>query len=244
MCKVALNKFNILILILLVLISFSCSNDQKSDELDFKKLEYNGYIFSEGKVSVFLKNYDKENYSVTLNSLSPEEEINEKGITELIFLNSLNKNSSLKIKNIIDIEEKVISKALINPESDYRKVKINEDFKIKINETVYEKSSNTTLRLIDISEDSRCPDPTDNNENISNPGSCIHTPKTLIHLIIETPKHSIFDDFLYKEQLKDYEFFYGGNYIKISKIDPDILELNRFIDDSDYEITISISNNS
>ena len=244
MCKVALNKFNILILILLVLISFSCSNDQKSDELDFKKLEYNGYIFSEGKVSVFLKNYDKENYSVTLNSLSPEKEINEKGITELIFLNSLNKNSSLKIKNIIDIEEKVISKALINPESDYRKVKINEDFKIKINETVYEKSSNTTLRLIDISEDSRCPDPTDNNENISNPGSCIHTPKTLIHLIIETPKHSIFNDFLYKEQLKDYEFFYGGNYIKISKIDPDILELNRFIDDSDYEITISISNNS
>jgi len=244
MYKVALNKFNILILILLILISFSCSNDQKSDELDFKKLEYNGYIFSEGKVSVFLKNYDKENYSVTLNSLSPEKEINEKGITELIFLNSLNKNSSLKIKNIIDIEEKVISKALINPESDYRKVKINEDFKIKINETVYEKSSNTTLRLIDISEDSRCPDPTDNNENISNPGSCIHTPKTLIHLIIETPKHSIFDDFLYKEQLKDYEFFYGGNYIKISKIDPDILELNRFIDDSDYEITISISNNS
>ena len=244
MCKVALNKFNILILILLVLISFSCSNDQKSDELDFKKLEYNGYIFSEGKVSVFLNNYNKENYSVTLNSLSPEKEINEKGITELIFLNSLNKNSSLKIKNIIDIEEKVISKALINPESDYRKVKINEDFKIKINETVYEKSSNTTLRLIDISEDSRCPDPTDSNENISNPGSCIHTPKTLIHLIIETPKHSIFDDFLYKEQLKDYEFFYGGNYIKISKIDPDILELNRFIDDSDYEITISISNNS
>tara|TARA_B100001287_G_scaffold229225_1_gene199517 strand:- start:3409 stop:4143 length:735 start_codon:yes stop_codon:yes gene_type:complete len=244
MYKVALNKFNILILILLILISFSCSNDQKSDELDFKKLEYNGYIFSEGKVSVFLNNYNKENYSVTLNSLSPEKEINEKGITELIFLNSLNKNSSLKIKNIIDIEEKVISKALINPESDYRKVKINEDFKIKINETVYEKSSNTTLRLIDISEDSRCPDPTDSNENISNPGSCIHTPKTLIHLIIETPKYSIFDDFLYKEQLKDYEFFYGGNYIKISKIDPDILELNRFIDDSDYEITISISNNS
>jgi len=244
MYKIALNKFNILILILLILISFSCSNDQKSDELDFKKLEYNGYIFSEGKVSVFLNNYNKENYSVTLNSLSPEKEINEKGITELIFLNSLNKNSSLKIKNIIDVEEKVISKALINPESDYRKVKINEDFKIKINETVYEKSSNTTLRLIDISEDSRCPDPTDSNENISNPGSCIHTPKTLIHLIIETPKYSIFDDFLYKEQLKDYEFFYGGNYIKISKIDPDILELNRFIDDSDYEITISISNNS
>ena len=244
MNNVAVNKFFILILFMLILFSFSCSEGSGSDETEYKELEYRGYKFSEGKVSVFLKNYNKENYLVTLNSLSPEKEINEKGITELIFLNSLNKNSSLKIKNIIDIEEKVISKALINPESDYRKVKINEDFKIKINETVYEKFSNTTLRLIDISEDSRCPDPTDNNENISNPGSCIHTPKTLIHLIIETPKYSIFDDFLYKEQLKDYEFFYGGNYIKISKIDPDILELNRFIDDSDYEITISISNNS
>ena len=66
MCRVALNKFSILISILLVLISFSCSNEQNSGELDFKKLEYNGYIFSEGKVSVFLKNYNKENFEIFL----------------------------------------------------------------------------------------------------------------------------------------------------------------------------------
>ena len=244
MNKFAVNIFPVLISILFILFSFSCSNELANGDLDYNKLEYHGYIFSEGKVSVFFKNYSNDNYLVTLNSLSPEDEINEKGITELIFLNSLNKNSSLKIKNIIDVEEKVISKALINPEQDFKKVKINEDFKIKINESVYEKSSNTIIRLIDISEDSRCPDPSDNNENISNPGSCIHNPKTLIHLIIETARFKIFDDFLYKEQLKDYEFFYGGNYIRISKIDPDILELNRFIDDSDYEVTISISNNN
>tara|TARA_Y100001933_G_scaffold259051_1_gene308182 strand:- start:13 stop:747 length:735 start_codon:yes stop_codon:yes gene_type:complete len=244
MDKVALNKFTFLISILLILFSFSCSNEPNNEELEYKKLEYHGYKFSEGKVSVFFKDYYNEKYLVTLNSLSPEKEIKEKGITELIFLNSLNKNSSLKIKNIIDAEEKVISKALINPEVNYRKVKRNEDFKIKINETVYENSTNTILRLIDISEDSRCPDPTDNNENISNPGSCIHNPKTLIHLFIETAGYNVFDNFIYKEQLKDYEFFHGGNYIKISKIQPDILELNRFIDDSEYEITISISNNS
>ena len=244
MNKVALNKFSILTFMLLVLFSFSCSNEPVGNILDYKKLEFRGYIFSEEKVSVFLKNYSKENYLVTLNSLSPEKEIQEKEITELIFINLLNKNSSLKIKNIIDVEEKVISKALINPEQSFRKVDINKDFKIKINEAVYEKSSNTLIRLIDISEDSRCPDPTDNNENITDPGSCIHTPKTLIHLVIETPRFEIFDDFLYKDQLKDYEFFYGGNYIRISKIDPDILELNRFIDDSDYEVTISILNNN
>ena len=229
---------------MLFLLGFSCSGGSGAGETEYKELEYSGYEFSEGKVSVFLKNYSNINYVVTLNSVPPEEEITYKDLTELIFLNSQNKNSSLKIKNIIDTEEKVFSKALINPELNFKKVNINEDFKIKINEAVYEKSTNTIIRLIDISEDSRCPDPTDNNESISNPGSCIHNPKTLIHLIIETARFNTFDEFIYKEQLKDYDFFYGGNFIKISKIDPDILELNRFIDDSDYEITISISNNN
>ena len=243
MNKFAVKIFPIIISILLIF-SFSCSNKSGNDKSEINKLEYHGFIFHEGKVSVFLKNYSKENYLITLNSLSPKEEIKEKEISELIFLNSSNKNSSLKIKNIINVEEKIISKSLINPELNYKKVNINEDFKIKINETVYEKSTNTIMRLIDISEDSRCPDPTDNNESISNPGSCIHNPKTLIHLMIETARFNLFDEFIYKEQLKDYEFFYGGNYIKISKIDPDILELNRFIEDSDYEITISISRNN
>ena len=243
MNKFAVKIFPIIISILLIF-SFSCSNKSGNDKSEINKLEYHGFIFHEGKVSVFLKNYSKENYLITLNSLSPEEEIKEKEISELIFLNSSNKNSSLKIKNIINVEEKIISKSLINPELNYKKVNINEDFKIKINETVYEKSTNTIMRLIDISEDSRCPDPTDRNESISNPGSCIHNPKTLIHLMIETARFNLFDEFIYKEQLKDYEFFYGGNYIKISKIDPDILELNRFIEDSDYEITISISQNN
>ena len=244
MNNVKINIFSILIIFMLFLIGFSCSGGSEAGETEYKELEYSGYEFSEGKVSVFLKNYSNTNYSVTLNSMSPEEEITYKDLTELIFLNSQNKNSSLKIKNIIDTEEKVFSKALINPELNFKKVNINEDFKIKINEGVYEKSTKTIIRLIDISEDSRCPDPTDNNESISNPGSCIHNPKTLIHLIMETPRFNTFDEFIYKEQLKDYEFFYGGNFIKISKIDPDILELNRFIDDSDYEITISISNNN
>ena len=244
MNNVRINIFSILIIFMLFLIGFSCSSGSEAGETEYKELEYSGYEFSEGKVSVFLKNYSNTNYSVTLNSVSPEEEITDKDLTELIFINFQNKNSSLKIKNIIDTEEKVFSKVLINPELNFKKVNINEDFKIKINEAVYEKSTNTIIRLIDISEDSRCPDPTDNNENISNPGSCIHNPKTLIHLIMETPRFNTFDQFIYKEQLKDYEFFYGGNFIKISKIDPDILELNRFIDDSDYEITMSILNNN
>ena len=89
MNKFAVNIFPVLISILFILFSFSCSNELANGNLDYKKLEYHGYIFSEGKVSVFFKNYSNDNYLVTLNSLSPEDEINEKGITELIFLNSL-----------------------------------------------------------------------------------------------------------------------------------------------------------
>ena len=77
MDKVALNKFTFLISILLILFSFSCSNEPNNEELEYKKLEYHGYKFSEGKVSVFFKDYYKEKYLVTLNSLSPEKEIKE-----------------------------------------------------------------------------------------------------------------------------------------------------------------------
>jgi len=234
-----INKKAIMFFLIINILTFSCSNES-SESADLNKLEYLGYKYSNNNVSIFLKNYSKENYTVTLNSLASEEQILNNGIYELIFINN-NQDSSLKIKNIINDEERVISKFLPNP-NNYRRVNVNQEFKIKINEAVFENSTNTIIKLIDISEDSRCPDPSDNNENLSNPGSCIHTPKTLLHLIIETAKYNIFDEFIYKEQVKDYEFFYGGNYIKISKIDPEIIELNRLIPDSDYEVTISISN--
>ena len=239
MNKFKINKIIIMLFLVINIFTFSCSN-ASSESADLNKLEYLGYKYSNNKVSIFLKNYSKENYSVTLNSIASEKQILNDGIYELIFINN-NQDSSLKIKNIINDEERVVSKFLPNP-NNYRRVNVNQEFKIKINEAVFENSTNTILKLIDITEDSRCPDPSDDNENISNPGSCIHKPKTLLHLVIETAKYNIFDEFIYKEQVKDYEFFYGGNYIKISKIDPDIIELNRFIPDSDYEVTITISN--
>ena len=228
-----LNKYLIYSIFSLILFGFACSDETENDA-EINKLEYLGYEYLDQKVKVFLKNYSSENYSITLNSLAPSEEISSKQITELIFINNGNNDSSLKIKNNINIEESVSSKLLLNPKLNFKNISINKDFKLKINETAYEESTNTILRLIDVSEDSRCPDPLDNNESLSNPGSCIHSPKTLLHLIIETSRNKTFDEFIYKEQLSDYEFFYGGNYIKISKIDPAILELNRLIPDSDY----------
>lgn len=241
MINLRLKKVIIFMILTSILIIFGCSSDQKNQDENVSKLEYLGYLYLDNEVKVFLKNYSDENYLITLNSIAPNQENLKDGISELTFLNKGNGNSSLKIKNIIEAEENSISKALLNPEENYKQVLNGQNFLLKINETAYEKSTNSIIRLIDISEDSRCPNPLDKNENISNPGSCIHEPRTLIHLIIETPKFKTFDEFIYKEQLNNYEFFYGGNYINISKIDPEIGELNRLIPDSDYEVTLSLS---
>ena len=72
--KFAVKIFPIIISILLIF-SFSCSNKSGNDKSEINKLEYHGFIFHEGKVSVFLKNYSKENYLITLNNLSAEEEV-------------------------------------------------------------------------------------------------------------------------------------------------------------------------
>ena len=233
-------KFLILSILSFNLFLFACLSDNKND-VPINNLKYLGYEYLDGQVKIYLKNYNIDNYSITLNSLSPKEEIKENGITELIFLNNGNKDSSLKIKNNIDLEERAISKLLLNPKLNFTKVPLNEKFKLKINEIGHEELTNTTIKLIDIAEDSRCPDPEDNNESTSNAGSCIHKPKTLLHIVIETSKNETFDEFIYKEQLSDYEFFYGGNYIKILDIQPEILRLNRLIPDSDYEVIFLIT---
>tara|TARA_S200000501_G_scaffold377646_1_gene436775 strand:+ start:573 stop:1304 length:732 start_codon:yes stop_codon:yes gene_type:complete len=233
-------KLLILTILSLNLFVFSCSNNTKYD-VPANSLQYLGYKYFDGQVKIYLKNYAIDNYLITLNSLSPQEEINENGITELIFLNKRNEDSSLKITNKIDLEDKTISKLLLNPKLNFKQVPLGEKFKLKINDTGYEELTNTTIKLIDIAEDSRCPNPYDNDERSSTPGSCIHNPKTLLHIIIETSKNEIFDNFIYKEQLSDYEFFYGGNYIKILDIEPEILRLNRLIPDSDYEVIFLIT---
>ena len=241
MINLRINKIVILMILTLLLITFGCSNGLKNQDNNLNKLEYLGYMYLENQVKVYFKNYSVENYLITLNSVAPNEENLEDGITELTFLNNGNNNSSLKILNNINSEENLISKALLNPEENYKQVLNGQEFLLKINEIAFEKSTNSIIKLIDVAEDSRCPDPTDNNETLSNPGTCIHEPKTLIHIIIETPKFKTFDEFIYKEQLSDYEFFYGGNYVNISKIEPDIGELNRLIPDSDYVITLSLT---
>ena len=45
MNKFAINIFPLLISILFILFSFSCSNELTNGDLDYKKLEYHGYIF-------------------------------------------------------------------------------------------------------------------------------------------------------------------------------------------------------
>ena len=55
---------------------------------------------------------------------------------------------------------------------------------------------------------------------------------------MSSPKYPQFDEFFYKEQLSDYNFFYGGNNFSIIEISPEILELNRLIPKNDYSVTM------
>ena len=74
-----LNKYLICSIFYIILFGFACSDETENDA-EINKLEYLGYEYLDQKVKVFLKNYSSENYSITLNSLAPSEEISSKGI--------------------------------------------------------------------------------------------------------------------------------------------------------------------
>ena len=130
MNKFAVKIFPIIISILLIF-SFSCSNKSGNDKSEINKLEYHGFIFHEGKVSVFLKNYSKENYLITLNSLSPEEEIKEKELIEKTLTQKENKDINISVGKR-GSKLKVITQAINNA-------------KDSLNRKLYESQNNKNL---------------------------------------------------------------------------------------------------
>ncbi len=230
-------KIYAIILSILIILIVSCGGedtvvDGKPEEI--KKFEYLGYEFTDNNIIIYAKNYNPEIHKVQVNSSNHSELKQDKDFSEIKFKNSGYNKVSLKL----EIEEQMVSKLLVNPRTEYPQKSINEIFEIKINETVFIEETSTILTLIDVVEDSRCPNPEDNKIVSGEVGSCMHKPKTLIHLRISSPRYPQFDDWFYKQQLSDYEFFYGGNNFSVIEIKPDILELNRIIPREDYSLLI------
>ena len=235
-------KIYAIILSIIIISVISCGDedtaviDDKPEEI--KKFIYLGYEFSDTHIIIHAKNYNPELHKVQVNSSNYSEISQDEDFSEMTFKNLGYEKASLKL----EIEEQIISKLLVNPRTEYSQKNINQIFEIKINETVFIEETSTILTLLDVAEDSRCPDPEDNNPVLSKngepPGSCVHKPKTLIHLRISSPRYPEFDDWFYKQQLSDYEFFYGGNNFSVIEIKPDILKLNRLIPKEDYSLLI------
>ena len=235
------NIYSVIISILFIL-TVSCGDKDtisvNNEPEEIKKFEYLGYEFSDNKIVIHAKNYNPEFHKVMVNSSKYTEINQDKDFSEMTFENLGYDKASLKLET----EDQVISKLLVNPRTEYPQKSINKIFEIGVNETVFIEETSTILTLLDVAEDSRCPDPEDNNPVLSKngepPGSCVHKPKTLIHLRISSPRYPQFDDWFYKQQLSDYEFFYGGNNFSVIEIKPDILELNRLIPKEDYSLFI------
>jgi len=235
-------KIYLLILSIIIISIVSCGDedtvviDDKPEEI--KEFEYLGYEFTDTKIIIHAKNYNPQIHKVQVNSSNYSEISQEEDFSEMTFKNSGYDKASLNL----EIEKQTISKLLVNPRTEYPQKSTNEIFEIKINETVFIEETSTIFTLLDVAEDSRCPDPEDNNPVLSKngepPGSCVHKPKTLIHLRVSSPKYPQFDDWFYKQQLSDYEFFYGGNNFSVIEIKPDILKLNRLIPKGDYSLSI------
>ncbi|MEC7880884.1 MAG: hypothetical protein VX590_02690 [Chloroflexota bacterium] len=241
-------KIYTIILSILIILIISCGDEgtpsinDKAEEI--KKFEYLGYEFADTHIIIHAKNYNPEIHTIQVNSSDYLELNQEEDLSEITFKNLGYDKASLKL----EVEEQIISKLLVNPRTEYPQKSANQIFEIKVNETVFIEETSTILTLLDVAEDSRCPNPEDNNPVLSRdgkkaPGSCVHKPKTLIHFRISTPKYPQFDDWFYKQQLSDYEFFYGGNNFSVIEIKPDILKLNRLIPKEDYSLTILSSTN-
>ena len=231
-----------LLRILLALSLFMISCDQSEDNIttveDFQLL---GHEFKENGLVLYLKNFNPDERTITVDSKSPSSISKSKNISELFFDNDSNDFLSLRIKHPQQ-EESIL---LRNPNLAYKLGSFGKSFVVNYNQTLFIEEANTTITLLDVAEDSRCPDPLDNKgvEGFSTKreaGSCLHIPKTKILLKISTPRFKTFETPFYKEQLKEYEFSYGENSFTITEVNPEILKLNRIIPKNEYKITLSI----
>lgn len=235
------NFFSILFASSMFLMSCAEVNNEVNN-LDYPS-ELSGYEYQEKGLLIFVKNYTEDKIKVTVDSNEPTSISNNKNsnISELFFESKLKDNLSVRIEDPSGMK----SILMRNPDIAYDKKPYKQTFDIRYNQTVFIKEIKTTLTLLNVSEDSRCPDPTDNKgaEGFSTSreaGSCLHIPKTKIFLKISTPRFKTLETSFSKEQLKEYKFSYGENSFIITEVNPEILKLNRIIPKDEYQITLLI----
>lgn len=229
----SISKFVTILISLVTITIISCGNESKTPDTEFA---YLGFLFEEENVKVFIQGYTNPGISIKVNSQKPNRIDPNGKISELIFEKVGNESATVNITTS-EVQRSILIK---NPLIAYDQRPIDAPFEMKVNETIYVPDAASTVSILSISEDSRCPNPFDNSDSSSDPGSCIHKPKTLVHMKVFTPGFKSFDQRFYKEQISDYKFSHGGFHFNISKIKPEIITLNRVIPVEDYLIVIEV----
>ena len=244
--KKILNKkiSNIISVSLISIVFFSCTSvtEEKNDpslnisnlknSKDFSKWEYRGYLIEDSELNVFLFLIEGNisNIKMVLNdNVEPYESINEsEKLYKFKFNNLKNGINSIRISD----NNRIYSATIKNQPFDGQIIDTNKTFTIQVNQEVKIKNHGMIIRLISLSRDSRCEDPSDK-------FSCMHDPKTYITFQMSAPKYLPESITIQKPQTEIAGGVFHDFPFSIEEIEPSP-QKNKVIEQSKYKVTMKV----
>ena len=235
---------NIISIFLLSVLFLSCtSNAEKninpiSDNKDSEKSknitdwEYRGFQIEESELSIFvyLIEGDQSDIELLLNDFSKPNQIipESNSIYEFKFNNLKDGVNSVRISD----NRKSFSVAIKNQPFKGKIVDSNTSFIIKVNEEVKIKNTGMIIRLISLSRDSRCEDPSDKFE-------CMHDPRTFLTFQFSAPRYLSENPTILKPQTEIAAGTFHDFPFSIEEIEP-TPQKGVIIEQSKYEVKMKV----
>jgi hypothetical protein len=239
--KKNINKkiINIISVSLISIVFLSCTSiiEEKNDpslknSKDFSKWEYRGYLIEDSELNVFLFLIEGNisNIKVVLNNnIKPYESITEsEKLYKFKFNNLKNGINSIRISD----NNRIFSATIKNQPFDGQIIDTNTSFTIQVNQEVKIKNYGMIIRLISLSRDSRCEDPSDK-------FSCMHDPKIYITFQMSAPKYLPESITIQKPQTEIAGGVFHDFPFSIEKIEPSP-QKNKVIEQSKYKVTMKV----
>ena len=209
------------------------SQENHSKKLDtYTKWEYRGYQIVESELYIFLYlEGEISNIKVILNdNIDPSETNNEsENFYEFKFVDLKNGINSIRIS---DKNNNIFSAAINNKPFNGQTADSGISFTIQVNEEVKIKDSGMIIRLISLSKDSRCEDPTDKY-------ACMHDPFTHITFQLSAPKYHPESITVKKPQTENVGAVFHDFPFLIEEIAPPPKN-GEVIEQSKYQVTMKV----
>tara|TARA_B100000029_G_scaffold510839_1_gene603335 strand:+ start:2919 stop:3653 length:735 start_codon:yes stop_codon:yes gene_type:complete len=235
------NIFSIFVLTILFLSCTSNIEDNDNTKLEnensgktenFTDWEYRGFQIKESELNIFLYLIKGEISDIKLllnDSFHPNQVIAEPNdIYNFKFNNLKDGINSVRISN----NKKSLSVAIKNQPFQGKIVESNTIFTIKVNEEVKIKNTGMIVRLISLSRDSRCEDPTDKFD-------CMHDPRTFLTFQLSAPRYIPESPTILKPQTEIAAGVYHDFPFSIEEIEPPPKK-GIVIEQSKYEVKMKV----